>query len=508
MPFTSFFGDEPEPKPQSGGSARTKAANNLDRNHTGCDTCPLKVTWGALHSPRMPLSYEPNETDVLVFGEGPGEEEDRLNRQFVGKSGKFLRGAIPPSHLSRVGWQNTVRCRPPSNRTPTRTEMHACSDYLDADINTLKPKAILAVGDVALQRLLLYDNLTSQARSVCGISSLRGIFFPVEVRQNHVKGFSTVPYWAMATYHPAAVICTTGEYGESAIGHLFRSDLRYFFNHVDHLPHPVIADLNPVRVTVCMNEEDAKCQMSQLPGMVAVDIETVELRPYERNARPVSGAISNGTTTISFPIDGVDSWGMRLMLHTISNRRWIAHNAAFELLWFLFAAKALGINDNFYRFDDTQALGRLYHERASLLSLAILSRIHLGVDVKTILNIDRANIVRYKPEELLRYNGLDALATVMIHQKLRAKVDSGNYARLLATVHSVTQMELYGLNVWYLLPESFANTGQTSQPRRRKRRMLPLKCRSSNVTCNCRSTSAHQRMSAVPCTTLEVSRCR
>ena len=125
---------------------------------------------------------------VLVIGEGPGADEDRLGRPFVGKSGQLLDKMLFSVSLSRetnVYIANIVKCRPPGNRDPLPEEAAACIPFLEEQINILRPKAILVFGRVAAKTLLNTEE---------GISRLRGRFFDC-------RG---IPL--MATYHPSALL--------------------------------------------------------------------------------------------------------------------------------------------------------------------------------------------------------------------------------------------------------------------------------------------------------------
>jgi len=95
--------------------------------------------------------------DVLVIGEGPGEEEDKQGLPFVGPAGKLLDKMLNAIQLDRFVncyIANTVKCRPPYNRDPQKDEAETCRSFLDAQIAVLKPKMILAVGKVAVRNLL------------------------------------------------------------------------------------------------------------------------------------------------------------------------------------------------------------------------------------------------------------------------------------------------------------------------------------------------------------------
>lgn len=94
---------------------------------------------------------------VLFVGEGPGAEEDERGEPFVGQAGKLLDAMLATIGLARgkgVYIANTVKCRPPENRTPQADEMAACFPFLRRQIALLQPKLIVALGRPAAQALL------------------------------------------------------------------------------------------------------------------------------------------------------------------------------------------------------------------------------------------------------------------------------------------------------------------------------------------------------------------
>ncbi len=124
---------------------------------------------------------------ILLVGEGPGAEEDRLGRPFVGRSGQLLDKILSSIELSRndVYITNIVKCRPPNNRDPQSDEVIACWPYLDEQIKLLQPRVIVTLGSPAVKTLL--DTET-------GIGRLRGRF-------HDYKGIPLLP-----TYHPAYLL--------------------------------------------------------------------------------------------------------------------------------------------------------------------------------------------------------------------------------------------------------------------------------------------------------------
>lgn len=124
---------------------------------------------------------------LLFVGEGPGEEEDRQGKPFVGKAGELLTKMIGAMELTReeVYIANVVKCRPPGNRNPEADEIEACRPFLDEQIAIIDPGVICALGTFAAQTLL--DTTTK-------ISALRG--------RIHTKG----RYKIAPTFHPAYLL--------------------------------------------------------------------------------------------------------------------------------------------------------------------------------------------------------------------------------------------------------------------------------------------------------------
>ena len=134
------------------------------------------------------LSRLTNSVEVMVIGEGPGADEDRQGRPFVGRAGQRLDKMLEAIQLSRKTncyITNVVKCRPPQNRDPAPEERSCCAAFLDAQIRLLRPKMILVMGRIAAQHLLQTSD---------GIGKLRGRFFD----------YQGIPL--MPTYHPSALL--------------------------------------------------------------------------------------------------------------------------------------------------------------------------------------------------------------------------------------------------------------------------------------------------------------
>ncbi len=124
---------------------------------------------------------------LMLVGEGPGADEDRTGRPFVGQAGQLLDAMIHSLGFERgdVYIANVVKCRPPSNRNPEPDEIAACASFLDRQIELLKPRVILALGRVAA------DRLTGSNRP---IGAIRGTW----------SSYRGTPL--LATFHPAHLL--------------------------------------------------------------------------------------------------------------------------------------------------------------------------------------------------------------------------------------------------------------------------------------------------------------
>jgi uracil-DNA glycosylase family 4 len=108
-----------------------------------CTRCRLSET----RTKAVPGEGDPN-TEVLLVGEGPGMNEDREGRPFIGRAGSLLERL-----LGHIGWQredvfitNVVKCRPPGNRDPEPDEMAACAPYLQRQAQILDPSVVVTLG--------------------------------------------------------------------------------------------------------------------------------------------------------------------------------------------------------------------------------------------------------------------------------------------------------------------------------------------------------------------------
>jgi uracil-DNA glycosylase family 4 len=153
---------------------------------TGCE----------LHAKRTQTVFGTGDenADLLLIGEAPGAEEDRQGEPFVGAAGQLLNAMLHAVGLKReqVYIANIVKCRPPGNRNPAKTEAGACRQYLDRQIELIQPRVILSMGAVSAHNLLLTDESVGRLR-----------------QRPHHYGKQNIPL--MVTYHPAYLLRSPAE---------------------------------------------------------------------------------------------------------------------------------------------------------------------------------------------------------------------------------------------------------------------------------------------------------
>ncbi len=124
---------------------------------------------------------------LVLIGEAPGADEDSSGRPFVGRSGRLLREVLHKNGIKESHYYitNTVRCRPPENRTPTPEEMEACWPWLAKTLQIVKPKIVVTLGKPALFTLALKYGFTKKTGQL-PITKLAGRPIYMEARKFYV----------------------------------------------------------------------------------------------------------------------------------------------------------------------------------------------------------------------------------------------------------------------------------------------------------------------------------
>jgi len=88
---------------------------------------------------------------IMLVGQNPGAEEDQQGKPFVGRAGKYLDRILKKNKILRkdIFITSVVKCRTPKNRKPTKKEIETCMPYLIEQIEMIRPKSVVLMGEVA-----------------------------------------------------------------------------------------------------------------------------------------------------------------------------------------------------------------------------------------------------------------------------------------------------------------------------------------------------------------------
>jgi uracil-DNA glycosylase len=152
------------------------------------DGCPLKRT-----ATNLVFADGNPEARIMLIGEAPGADEDRLGKPFVGVSGQLLDRMLACIGLDRRSTYitNVIFWRPPGNRPPTAAEIAACLPFVERHIELVSPEVLVLLGAASAQTLLARND---------GITRLRGRWFQFE------SAGMARPVPAMPVYHPAYLL--------------------------------------------------------------------------------------------------------------------------------------------------------------------------------------------------------------------------------------------------------------------------------------------------------------
>ena len=155
---------------------------SLERDCAGCRGCSLA---GTRHN--LVFGVGNAQAEVMLIGEGPGEQEDLQGVPFVGPAGKLLDDMLEMIDLDRqkVYIANIVKCRPPRNRDPLSVEQVACRPWLDRQIALVNPRIIVCLGRIAAMALIRED---------------------FRISREHGQWFDRDGRRLMATFHPSALL--------------------------------------------------------------------------------------------------------------------------------------------------------------------------------------------------------------------------------------------------------------------------------------------------------------
>jgi len=272
----------------------------------------------------------PIPCDIMIVGEAPGYTEDGVGKPFQGRAGQEVLDPILQENGIRrdsVYITNTVRCRPPNNSTPRKSEIDACSKWMRKEIRIVKPKYVLLLGKTAL--------------NVCPSWSSKDKL--ADVRGKSVEHDGIVYF---ATYHPAACLAGRDRRGKNLSS--FKLDLSSFFRLVrSGKTEPGMDTLNTY---IVKSMEDFEHMLDDLSHeeFISFDTETMGLNQWKKGDHVVSAQWGLVDKQWYCPIyaDHTQWWetqpfrttnsrkmAFKLMADVVRDKKVLTQNGKFDALW-------------------------------------------------------------------------------------------------------------------------------------------------------------------------------
>jgi len=368
----------------------------------GCEACTLKDYDGPIHGAGN------KQAQILVVGESPAAHELRQGIPFCGPAGQLLNKLLDDIGLPRseVFVTNAVRCskilKSPRNFTPTASNISCCRPYLVEEINHIKPKWILSLGNIAAKSLA---NLT-------GITDLHGSWRFLPEFQCH----------AFFTLHPAAIL------RRPELLPQLRSDFFIFKRLIKQGPE---LDDPPIYVARTLEQVSSLVDYLMKFNRVTFDTETNQFSWV--TGKILSIAFSpNGKEGYCIPFykqGMVPFWDdpqpvvQHLRRLASSNVGFVAHNAPFDLLFL----RQIGVYIKNLVFDTIIAQHVVDENVPLSLTNLTLRYTNLGpyeLEIKKYVPSKTKGSFSEIPSEVLyKYNALDAIATFRVMQALEPQLD-------------------------------------------------------------------------------------
>jgi uracil-DNA glycosylase family 4 len=289
-PFFSILEKEEKvkPKPRSTTLPRTNKRKVFD-----CEVCGL---YKNVKSPKME-PFGGFGSEVLIYGEAPGSEEDEKGRQFIGESGDLLYSIFEECGYdidAQAKYINAIDCRPTDsegkNRKPSSTEMISCLSRKREALIFLNPKVVLLFGDVAIDSFYsLYPEYAFMKQGKFQLADLRGRVIPDQ----------NLGMWIGITYHPSFILRTGNDYK-----HILTGDIQKFCRYFgmerprkDNISSNITIEKNYNKVLEVID-------MAYSSSLVTLDFETSSYRYHENihSIHSIAMTFDDGKT-YSFPFD-------------------------------------------------------------------------------------------------------------------------------------------------------------------------------------------------------------
>ena len=199
---------------------KQKVINLYRRQYDKCILCGnfnihYEQAFGCVNYERKVFGRGDINADVVLVGEAPGAKEERLREPFIGRSGQYLSSVLGNLRTCGVYITNVLLCRPPNDRDPTPMEVANCVPRLKREIEIIRPRVIVTLGNFATKAL---------TKTRLGITKIHGQYDKIKLQLE--KGELEVYF--IPVYHPAFVIRRGGVYSSEHAE--FVEDMAMAFN--------------------------------------------------------------------------------------------------------------------------------------------------------------------------------------------------------------------------------------------------------------------------------------
>ncbi len=417
-----------------------------------CTQCNLSKN---CHTPEMP-PVGPMDSSVYVLGEWPNDRDDLIGKPFSGQAGEVLKTILDLEiDSNKVRFNNSVNCRSVDNKNiftdegPSDLQINACRDKVISDIKKVNPKIIIAMGNAPLKTLF--------GRSEPGIFGWRGWQVP-----SHELNCWVVPTFPMKTILRDGISDNQYQWVKGTNHTDTLRVLREDLSVIPGLLNIPIPKIKPYKIQKLLKFDEVKSFFiyAWKQPFFMFDFETLGLKPYFDNSFILTCAFSfDGDIAYSMPISYFDRitkkkyWNEgqeEFILNNLSqllikedSRKGI-HNSVFEMEW---SKAILGIDIK--NIEDSMLQKYILDCREGTMKMDFLTFMNFGVSHKVYPDSIMSDLTQLPIDELLDYNGKDAIFEYRIFKKQEKQLSKDKvlqkvYEEQLETARTIAQIQFDG----------------------------------------------------------------
>lgn len=314
-----------------------------------CQLCDLHKTAQSV----CLMGRGPVPSKVVIVGEAPGLREDDVGKPFQGRAGQLLDKILGRAGLKRedVYITNTVKCRPPDNRSPSNKEMKACRAWLDYEIKKVRPKYVILLG----------------------ASALKGVIKQTGIAEKHGQLIDVDGVKYLPTFHPAAAL-----YDPKRLGPI-EQDFKKFASIIKgkELTNPKL------RITEIVDRKTyQRCiKAIRASNWVSYDIETTGLDPRAKDAAVQTLQVGTKSGEFVLPLEvrwsvwkggkAIQKNMLNGIVHAMGGKKVAAQNGKFDIsyLWEHYKIRfplTFDTNVAAHLLDENEPTGLKYRARIDL----------------------------------------------------------------------------------------------------------------------------------------------